>query len=56
MQIQFLRLHGTSEKVMVYFLTCACVDFYMLALNRLGPKLMPGVQVSPPICPRSYPY
>jgi len=45
MQIQFLRQHGKGEKVIVYFLTCACVDFYALALGRLGPLLLPGVQV-----------
>lgn len=44
-QIKFLSLHGKAHKIMVYFLTCACVDFHALALARLGPKLLPGVQV-----------
>ncbi|KAF5839103.1 DEAD-domain-containing protein [Dunaliella salina] len=43
--IQFLRVHGKAEKVIVYCLTCACVDFYALALTRLTPKLLPQVQV-----------
>lgn len=41
----FLQQHS-KEKVIVYFLTCNCVDFYALALKRLGPKFLPGLQVS----------
>ncbi|KAL6765995.1 DEAD-domain-containing protein [Haematococcus lacustris] len=43
--VRFLQLHATSHKIIVYCLTCACVDFYHLALKRLGPKLLPGLQV-----------
>eukprot|EP00983_Pelagomonas_calceolata_P074074 1152401-Pelagomonas_calceolata.AAC.4 len=43
--VQFLRVHAKAEKIIVYCLTCACVDFYALALTRLGPKLLPKVQV-----------
>lgn len=44
-QVLFLQQHS-KEKVIVYFLTCNCVDFYALALKRLGPKFLPGLQVS----------
>ena len=43
-QVLFLQQHS-KEKVIVYFLTCNCVDFYALALKRLGPKFLPGLQV-----------
>ena len=43
-QVLFLRQHS-GEKVIVYFLTCSCVDFFSLALRRLGSKLLPGLQV-----------
>ncbi len=43
--LRFLAQHGTSSKVIVYFLTCACVDFYALALKHLAPTLVKGLQV-----------
>ena len=42
--IIFLREHRT-EKIIVYFLTCSCVDFVSLALRRLGPEFIPGIKV-----------
>lgn len=33
-QVQFLLEHQT-QKTIVYFLTCACVDYFLLALRRL---------------------
>ena len=43
--IRFLQEHS-SEKIIVYFLTCSCVDFFHLALKRLGPKaLSPNFKV-----------
>lgn len=42
--ILFLREHQ-DEKVIVYFLTCSCVDFVNLSLKRLGPQFIPGVKV-----------
>jgi ATP-dependent RNA helicase DDX55/SPB4 len=33
----FLAARARSEKVIVYFLTCACVDFFAAALPRLAP-------------------
>jgi len=42
--IIFLREHRT-EKIIVYFLTCSCVDFASLALRRLGPEFIPGIKV-----------
>lgn len=43
MQVAFLDAHR-SEKVIVYFLTCACVEFYALVLKRLA--VLKGLQVS----------
>ena len=37
--VSFLRRHGASHKVLVYFLTCACVDFYAHALRTVAPDL-----------------
>jgi ATP-dependent RNA helicase DDX55/SPB4 len=37
--IRFLKDHPT-EKIIVYFSTCCCVDFFHLALKRLGPKIL----------------
>lgn len=41
-QVQFLAQHAHSGKVIVYCLTCACVDFYALALKRLAAALGGG--------------
>jgi hypothetical protein len=46
-QVHFLQQHGSSQKVIVYCLTCACVDFYALALRRLQQhQHLQGLQVS----------
>lgn len=42
--VLFLKYHQ-DEKVIVYFLTCSCVDFFHLALKRLGPQFIPSVKV-----------
>ncbi|KAG1653913.1 hypothetical protein FOA52_003829 [Chlamydomonas sp. UWO 241] len=42
--VAFLRAHST-QKVIVYFLTCSLVDYVHVALKRLGHKLLPGLQV-----------
>lgn len=42
-QVAFLNAHR-SEKVIVYFLTCACVEFYALVLKRVA--VLKGLEVS----------
>lgn len=37
LQVQFLSEHQ-AQKTIVYFLTCACVDYFLLAMRRL-PRL-----------------
>ena len=37
--VSFLRRYGSSQKVLLYFLTCACVDYYAHALPLLAPDL-----------------
>ena len=37
--VSFLRRYGASQKVLVYFLTCACVDHFAHALPLLAPEL-----------------
>lgn len=43
LQVAFLNAHR-NEKAIVYFLTCACVDFYALVLKRM--PVLKGLQVS----------
>jgi ATP-dependent RNA helicase DDX55/SPB4 len=43
-QVSFLSAEGRSSKVIVYFLTCASVEFYSLVMQRL--PLLKGLQVS----------
>eukprot|EP00798_Chlamydomonas_sp_ICE-L_P018836 gene18836-25384_t len=42
--IHFLQ-HHKEEKIIVYFLTCSCVDFYQLALKKLKKTCLPDAQV-----------
>jgi hypothetical protein len=43
LQVAFLDAHR-EQKVIVYFLTCACVELYALLLKRL--PVLKGLQVS----------
>jgi ATP-dependent RNA helicase DDX55/SPB4 len=43
LQVAFLDAHR-DQKVIVYFLTCACVELYALLLKRL--PALKGLQVS----------
>jgi ATP-dependent RNA helicase DDX55/SPB4 len=42
--VSFLSVEGRRCKVIVYFLTCASVEFYSLVLQRL--PALKGLQVS----------
>jgi ATP-dependent RNA helicase DDX55/SPB4 len=42
--VSFLSTEGRRSKVIVYFLTCASVEFYSLVLQRL--PLLKGLQVA----------
>ena len=33
--MRFLATHGPTRKVIVYFMTCALVDYFVLALRKL---------------------
>ncbi|GAX83788.1 hypothetical protein CEUSTIGMA_g11213.t1 [Chlamydomonas eustigma] len=41
--VLFLQKYS-SQKIIVYFLTCNCVDFASIALKKLGPQHLPGLQ------------
>jgi hypothetical protein len=40
--VEFLKTHARGQKCIVYFLTCACVDYWATVLPRLqGLKKLP---------------
>lgn len=40
--VEFLKAHARGQKCIVYFLTCACVDYWATVLPRLqGLKKLP---------------